>query len=614
MAFRLLLTLFLCVFAVWPGTVAQAEQKIHTAHAAAMSGEPKYPAGFDHFDYTDPNAPKGGRIKLSALGTYDTFNPFLTKGAPAIGLGLIYDTLTVQSDDEPFTQYGLVADKIEWPDERSWVIYHIDPRARFHDGVPITAKDVEYSFNILMTEGNPLYRHYWAGVKNVEVLDDQRIKFDLGKESNPELLLILGQLQVLPRHVLEKQDFTQTGLTVPLGSGPYRIKDFQAGRSITYERVDDYWARDLPVNKGRFNFDAITYDYYRDGTVALQAFKSGEYDYRLENIAKEWATAYTGPQFSQGLIKKEEIHHQNPAGMQGFVLNLRRPLFQDRRVRQALALAFDFEWTNKTLFYSQYTRTASYFANSELAASGLPSPEELKILEPFRDQLPPEVFTREYKPPTTDGPGGIRANLRQALKLLREAGWTVKNGVLTHEGDGKTFQFEIMLDGSSFERIVLPYKQNLLRLGIKVDIRVVDVSQYINRVNDFDYDMIVSVLPQSNSPGNEQRDFWSSAAADVKGSRNVIGIKSDLVDRLVDLIIAASDRKSLITRTRALDRVLLWGYYVIPHWHLDYYRIAYWDIFSHPEITPKYAAGFLSWWVDQAKLPRVNAYRTRNQK
>ncbi|MFH1136864.1 MAG: extracellular solute-binding protein [Pseudomonadota bacterium] len=596
------------------GVPARAGENIQAAHAVAMSGAPKYPAGFAHFDYADPNAPKGGKIKLSAIGTYDSFNPFLTKGDPATGVGLVYDSLTVQSDDEPFTQYGLLAEKIEWPADRSWVIFHLDSRARFHDGVPVAAADVEFSFKTLMNQGNPLYRHYWAGVKKVEVLDDRRIKFHLGKESNPELLLILGQLTVLPKHALEKVDFTTTGLAIPLGSGPYKISEFKPGHAVAYARVDDYWAKDHPVNKGRFNFDSITYDYYRDGTVALQAFKSGEYDYRLENVAKEWATAYTGPRFDQGLIKKEEIHHENPAGMQGFVMNIRRPLFQDRRVREALALVFDFEWTNKTLFYGQYTRTTSYFANSELASSGLPSPAELNILEPFRDNIPPEAFDREYRPPTTDGSGDIRNNLRQALKLLGDAGWAVKDGVLANQKDGRPFKFEIMLQDPAFERIVLPFTRNLGRLGIKAEIRFVDSSQYLNRVNEFDFDMIVHVLAQSNSPGNEQRDFWFSTSADVKGSQNVIGLKNEAVDRLVELIIAAPDRRALIDRTRALDRVLLWGFYVIPHWHLNYYRAAYWDIFSHPAVTPKYDAGFFSWWVDPVKWAKVEQYRTQTRK
>ena len=598
----------LVFFLVFMPGFSRAGDEATVYHALALSGTPKYPAGFTHFDYVNPEAPKGGTARQFSLGTFDSFNAFITKGVPADGLGLVFETLTTQSDDEPFTQYGLVAEKMEMPADRSWIIYYINPKAKFHDGRPITADDVVFSYNILIEKGHPLYKKYYADVEKVEKAGDLAVKFHFKAMTNPELPLIIGQIFVLPKHYWEGRDFSVAGLDPPLGSGPYKLTDFKPGHSVTYKRVEDYWGRDLPVNKGKYNFDTIIYDYYRDETVALQAFKSGEYDFRQENTAKVWATQYTGPAFDQGYIIKEEIPNDVNQGMQGFAFNLRRPVFQDRRVRAALAYAFDFEWTNKNLFYGQYTRSKSYFSNSELASSGPPSPEELKILEPFKEQLPPEVFTTGYEPPSTDGSGNIRTNLRKALKLLKEAGWVVKNGKLVNSKTGQPFKFEILLVQAAFERIVLPFKKNLSRLGIDVDIRMVDTSQYINRLRDFDFDMVVLSLAQSESPGNEQRDYWSSAAARNPGSRNYIGVSDPVVDALVDLVITAPNRRELVLRTRALDRVLLWGHYVIPNWHVALYRVAYWNKFSRPKISPKYSLAFLSWWVDRAKEDKLRQY------
>ena len=376
-----------------------SQQKVSASHALAMTGAPKYAEDFKHFAYADPNAPKGGDLKMGAIGTFDTFNSFIIRGVPAAGIALLYDTLTVQSLDEPFTQYGLLASKIEMPADRSWVVYHLNSKARFHDGQPVTAADVAFSFNLLMDQGDPLYSKYWADVEKVEILDERRVKFYLGAKPNPELALILGQLTVLPKHYWEGRDFTKPDLEIPIGSGPYKIMDFKPGRSITYQRDDSYWAKDHPVNKGRYNFGTMTYDYYRDPTVSLHAFKAGEYDFRQENISRAWATAYNGPPFEDGFIIKEEIDNDVNQGMQCFVYNTRRPLFRDRKVREALAYAFDFEWTNKNLFFGQYKRSKSFFSNSELASSGLPGPRELKILEPYRDRLPREVFEKEYQPP-----------------------------------------------------------------------------------------------------------------------------------------------------------------------------------------------------------------------
>ncbi|MBI3800459.1 MAG: ABC transporter substrate-binding protein, partial [Deltaproteobacteria bacterium] len=373
------------------------------------------------------------------------------------------------------------------------------------------------------------------------------------------------------------------------------------GRSIVYRRVKDYWGAKLPVRVGQNNFDRMRYDYYRDTTVSLEAFKAGQYDFRQENVAKNWATAYDNPAVTQGLIKKEQIPNQVPSGMQGYVYNTRRPIFQDRRVRQALGYVFDFEWTNKNLFYGAYTRTKSYFANSDLASGGLPSPAELRILEPFRGQVPPEVFTQAYEPPTTDGSGNIRNNLVEALRLLQEAGWTIKDKQLVNSRTGEPLQFEILLADPSFERIALPFAKNLERLGVTARVRTVDTAQYQNRLDNFDFDMTVGVWPESMSPGNEQVDFWTSARASVPGSRNLAGIQDPVVDKLVELLIAAPDRQGLVTRTRALDRVLLWGQYVIPHWHLQSFRVAYWDKFGRPSVSPPYALDFDTWWVDGQK-------------
>ncbi|MFP4315497.1 MAG: extracellular solute-binding protein [Desulfovibrionales bacterium] len=614
-AHRLILLVFLPFFLVLLAPLpGEAEQKIMRSHAIAMAGQPKYSAGFEHFAYADPEARKGGHVRLSAIGTYDSFNPYISKGVAVTGINLIYDTLTVQSDDEPFTQYGLVAQTIEWPEDRSWVVFHLHPDARFHDGKRIRPEDVVFTFNTLITQGDPTYRKYYAGVDRVEALGENAVRFTFKPdEINAELPLIIGQLPVLPQHFWENRDFSRTSLEIPLGSGPYRIVRFTPGRTVSYERMDGYWAKNHPVNTGRYNFNRITYDYYRDSTVALHAFKSGEYDFREENNSKDWATSYTGPPFRDGMIIKEEIENELPRGMQGFVFNTRRDLFGDRKVRQALSLAFDFEWSNRQLFYGQYTRSKSYFSNSELAASGLPSAEELEILEPLREDLPEEVFTREYVPPVSDVSGFNRQNLIQARDLLREAGWFVRNGKLTNTETGRVFQFEILLVSPAFERIVLPYTRNLAKLGIDASVRVVDTSQYINRLRDFDFDMITFVFGQSNSPGNEQLYFWHSTSADVPGSRNLIGIKNPAIDRLVELVIQAPDRETLITRTRALDRALLWGHYLVPHWHSTSFRVAYWDKFHRPLTTPKYDLGFLNWWVDPERAADVYSYRKQYQ-
>lgn len=588
-----------------PVRTAGAESGLIVANGLAMHGTPKYGPDFKHFDYANPEAPKRGDVRLHAIGTFDTLNPFTLKGVPAAGAGLLYDTLLISSDDEAFSEYGLLAEKVRMPADRSWASFILRKGARWHDGRPVLPEDVIFSLKTLKSRGHPFYQAYYANVTGVEKTGEREIRFTFSGGENRELPLIIGQLPVLPKHYWEERNFEETTLDPPLGSGPYRIESVDPGRSITYTRVRDYWAKDLPVMKGRHNFDSMRYDYYRDSTVALEAFKAGEYDFRNENSSSAWATGYDVPAVRNGLIKKELIRNEQPTGMQAFVYNTRRPIFQDPQVRKALAYAFDFEWTNKNLFYGQYTRTKSYFSNSELASKGLPGPEELRILEPFREDLPEEVFTKEYNPPETKGEGNIRPNLRKALTLLRDAGWFIKEGRLVHRESGIPLGFEILLNSPTWERICLPFAKNLERLGIEAGVRTVDTAQYQKRLEEFDFDMIVDVFPESLSPGNEQRDFWGSAAAGENGSRNTIGIKDPVVDALIDLVISAPDRKSLIYRTKALDRALLWGHYVIPHWHIQYFRVAYWNKFGRPEITPKYALGFDTWWIDPQKEQRL---------
>jgi microcin C transport system substrate-binding protein len=593
--------LILTLMSVLAAPLAARAAGVTVGPALSMYGDLKYPPGFKHFDYVNPDAPKGGTVKLASIGTFDNLNPFILKGVAAAGLGGTFDTLLIGSADEPFSEYGLIAESIELPADRSWVIFNLRPEARFHDGSAITADDVVWTFDTLKSKGHPHFRSYYSRVAKAEALGPHKVKFIFSEGNNRELPLIVGQLQVLSKAYWSKREFDKTTLDAPLGSGPYEVASVEPGRSISYRRVKNYWAAKLPVRVGQYNFDTIRYDYYRDASVALEAFKAGQYDFRLENVAKNWAIGYDGPALAHGLIKKEQIPNQVPTGMQAYVYNTRHAVFQDRSVRQALAYAFDFEWTNKTLFYGAYTRTKSYYSNSELASRGLPSPAELKILEPFRGQEPDEVFTQEYEPPTTDGSGDIRANLITALKLLQGAGWSVQNGRLVNDKTGQPLAFEILLFQPEFERVTLPFVKNLERLGIKANVRTVDASQYQQRMDNFDFDMAVASWGESLSPGNEQIDYWTSKSADVPGSQNLAGIKDPVVDKLVDMVIAAPDRQSLVDRTHSLDRVLLWGQYVIPQWHIQDFRVAFWDKFDRPKVSPPYDLGFDGWWVDAAR-------------
>ncbi|MFZ1829583.1 MAG: extracellular solute-binding protein [Candidatus Competibacteraceae bacterium] len=570
-------------------------------HGVALHGQPKYGPNFTHFDYANPDAPKGGEARFAAIGSFDTFNPFNIKGQSVVGISQLFESLMTNSADEPFSEYGLIAESVEIPADRGSVTFMIRPQAKFHDGGSITADDVLFSFEILKTQGNPSYRFYYASIASAERLDERRVKFTFAPGENRELPLIIGQMPVLSKNYWQGRDFAATTLDIPVGSGPYRVERFEPGRFIVYQRDENYWGKDLPVNRGQHNIDRLRYDYYRDVTVALEAFKAGAYDLRVENVAKQWATGYDFPALREGRVKKEIFPHQRTSGMQGFVYNLRRSLFQNPKVREALAYAFDFEWSNRNLFHDQYQRTRSYFDNSELAARGLPSPEELALLEPLRKELPPEVFTAEYQPPISNDDAQLRGNFRKALELLQEAGWTFRDRQLVNAKTGEPFRFELLINEPTWERIGLPFARNLERLGIAMTVRSVDSAQYENRVRDFDFDMVVNVWGQSLSPGNEQREFWSSAAADQPGSRNLAGLKNPAVDQLVDQLIAAPDRASLVTRVRALDRALQWNYLVIPHWHLPYDRIVFWDKFGYPSVTPSQGAQLNAWWIDPTK-------------
>jgi microcin C transport system substrate-binding protein len=601
----LLVAATLALGLVLPGlAAAQSGEK---THALTLGDAPKYGPDFKQLDYVNPQAPKGGTYRNAALGSFDSFNPYIVRGDPA-AIGGLYETLTTQVDDDSLSEYGLIAESMELAPDKSWIIFNLRESARWHDGKSVTADDVVFSFNVLKEKGQPFYRYYFGNVTKAEVLGPHQVKFTFVDGNNRELPVIMGQLPVLPKHYWEGRQFEEPSLEIPLGSGPYKVKSFEAGRSITMERVPDYWGKDLPVNIGTNNYDEIRTEYYRDPTVIIEAFKAGKFDLRSENIAKQWATAYESPALREGRFKMEQIETDNPQGMQGFGMNLRRPIFQDRRVRQALILAFDFEWSNKTLFFGQYKRTRSYFQNSEMEAKGLPSPEELAILEPYRGKIPDEVFTSEYQPPLTDGSGNNRDNLARAAQLLDEAGWKLENG--RRIKDGRTFEIEFLLQaGDSFERVVQPYAKALDRLGITLTLRPVDASQYQQLSEAYDFDMISSLFPQSLSPGNEQRDFWGSAAADQPGGRNEIGIKDPVVDEIIEKLIAAPDRATLITYCRALDRILQWSNFVVPNWHLGAVRIAYWDKFGRPDKLPEptYGIGTSAWWIDPAKEAALTA-------
>lgn len=542
---------------------------------------------------------------MGAIGTFNSLNNHILKGSAPSGIELTYDTLMKSSDDETATNYGLIAESAEIDPNNEFVIFNINKSARFSDGSEVTADDVAYSFNTMMEKAHPQYKLYYGEIDTPEVLSKYQVKFPFKNSKNKELKYILGQLPIISKAYWEQEenDFSKSTLTPPVYSGPYAVEKIDAGRSITYKRRDDYWGKDLPVNKGKYNFDEVKVEYYRDSNAVIESFKAGKLDLRYENVAKNWATAYNIPAIEEGRIKKEKIYHEIPTGMQAFVFNTRLEKFQNRNVRKALSLAMDFEWMNKNLFYGTYTRSDSYFENSIYAANyendGLPSETELEILEQYRDQLPPEVFTTKFTLPESDGSGRIRERLLEARDILQQEGWEVKNGKLTNQqGEVMSIEF-LIVNGSAINRLIPPMQENLRILGVQTSVKEADTSSYKKKLDDFDFDMIVGLWGQSNSPGNEQTFYWHSSSADVNGSRNFIGIKNPVVDALVEKISTAQSKDELVNTVRALDRVLLWNYYTIPQFYAGYFRILHWDKYEKPETLPKYdnSFGMWTWWA-----------------
>jgi len=596
--------------------LARADEKAWR-HGLSLFGDLKYPAGFKRFDYVNPNAPKGGTVRLGVPGTFDNFNTVVSgvKGTIAAGVNEIYDALMASAFDEVSTEYGLLAESVSHPPDFSSATYRLRAEAKWHDGKPVTPEDVIFSLGAFKAN-SPMYSGYYRHVVKAEKTGERDITFTFDGPGNRELPQIVGQLNVLPKHWWEgtdasgkKRDVAATTLEPPLGCGAYRIKEFAAGRTIVFERVKDYWGKDLNVNVGRDNFDEMRFEYFRDTTVALEAFKGDAFDWRSENSAKSWATAYDFPAVKEKRVVLEEFPNRAVGRMQGMVLNLRRDKFKDPRVRLALNYAYDFEEMNKQLFFGQYQRIASYFDGIELASSGLPEGQELAILETVRDKVPPEVFTKPYKNPVGGSPENVRANLREATRLLREADYEIGNQKLTNARTGEQLSIEFLIDDPPFERIIQFYIPLLARLGIAASIRQVDGAQYENRLRNWDFDIIVHSWGQSLSPGNEQRDYWGTAAADRTGSRNYAGIKNPAVDALIERITFAKDRAELVAATKALDRVLLWNHYVVPQYTYNKTRSARWDRFGRPEKLPEYASSAFPtiWWWDAERAAKTGS-------
>ena len=600
-----------------PWTAPAYAQEKAWRHGLSLFGDLKYPAGFKRFDYVNAEAPKSGTVRQIAIGTFDNFNIAVAgvKGALATGIDHIYDTLLTSSFDEVSSEYGLIAEAVSYADDFSTAAYRLRAEAKWHDGAPITPEDAIFSFGAFK-KYSPQLAAYYRHVAKLEKTGDREITFTFDAPGNRELPQIVGQLLMLPKHWWEgtdkngnKRDIGATTLEPPLGSGPYRIKDFSPGRNIIYERVKDYWGKDLNVSVGRDNFDELRFEYFRDTTVALEAFKADTVDWRTENSAKNWATAYDFPAVTDKRVIKEEFPVNSQGIMQAFAFNIRRPKFQDPRVRTAFNFAFDFEEMNKQIFFGQYKRIASYFEGTELASSGLPEGRELEILQTVRDQIPPEVFTTPYSNPVAGDPQKVRDNLREAVRLFRAAGYEVRNERLVNGKTGEPFTVEFLADDPSFERVFLFYKPSLDRLGVTVSVRTVDDSQYENRLRGWDYDVITASWPESLSPGNEQRGYWGSQAADQPGSLNLIGIRNPAVDAMIDQVIFAKSRSDLVAATKALDRVLLWNHYVVPQWTYGKVRSARWDRFGRPDPLPKYAAAAFPalWWWDAEKAAKTGS-------
>ncbi len=590
-----------------------ADAKKH--HALSLVGDVRFPPDFKHFDWVNPDAPKGGVVRLWTLGSYDSLNSFSIKGRPAAGLATIYDSLMAGSPDEPSAEYCLVCEWVSYPDDFSSATFGLRAGARFSDGKPITPEDVIFSLDALK-KANPRQAAYYKNVVKAEKSGEREVTFTFDQKGNRELPTIMGQLNILPKHYWdarnangEPRDLDKSSLEIPVGSGPYKIKSFEPGKSVTYQRVADWWAKDLPVSKGQWNFDELRITYFLDKVPAFEAFKIGQIDFWRETSAKDWATRFDFDAVKQGRVKKEEIELKTIAPMQGFVFNLRRKQFQDPRVRQAFNLAFDFEFANQNLFFGQYKRVSSFFGNSEMAATGLPTGRELEILKIVEEDVPPEVFTTEWKNPVNGSPEAVRKNLSAAAKLFAEAGYTVKNGVLTN-AKGEQLTVEFLEQQPDFERVILPLKSNLEKLGVKASLRIVDSSQYQRRQTSFDYDIITDNYPQSNSPGNEQRDFWGSAAADKPGSYNTSGLKNAGIDKLIERLVFATDRADLVAATKALDRVLLWNHILVPQWNSSADRVSTWNMFGRPAKLPSQATSFQQvWWLDKDAAAKLGPDR-----
>lgn len=595
--------------------LAQGAAEPGWRHGLSLFGDVKYPEGFKHFDYVNPAAPQGGTVRRVAFGTFDNFNTVVAgvKGSLATGLELVQETLMTPALDEVSTVYGLLAEAVRYPEDRSSVTYRLRANARWHDGQPVTADDVVFSFETFKAN-SPFYGAYYRHVTKAAKTGEREITFTFDAGGNRELPQIVGELPILPKHWWEgtdkngnKRNVTQTTLEPPLGSGPYKVKEVAPGRTIVYEKVADYWGKDLPVAIGTNNFALARFDYYRDTTVALEAFKGDQVDFRTENSAKNWATAYDFPAVREKKVIKEEFPIRSTGVMQAFAFNIRRDKFKDPKLRLAFNYAFDFEEMNRQIFFGQYTRIASYFQGTELAATGTPEGLELEILQTVKDKVPADLFTKPYTNPVGGNPQAVRTNLREALTLLREAGYEVRNTKLTNTKTGEAFAVEFLVEDPATERFVLFYKPSLERIGIGVSVRTVDSAQYENRLRQWDFDIVVANWGESLSPGNEQRGFWGSQAADIPGSRNLIGIKNPAVDAMIERVIFAKSRDELVAATKALDRVLLWNFYVVPQWTYSFQRTARWDRFSHPETMPKYgAAAFPTiWWWDKDKAAKV---------
>ncbi len=618
---RLLLILLLLA---WP-----AQAQTVRSHALTILGTPALPADFPYFPYVKPDAPKGGEVAFAMVGSFDGFNPYILRGNAAIGTGAawqpgvggtgagaagghVWETLLVGSADEVATGYGHLAETIETPADGMWVAFELRPEARFSDGTPVTAGDVAWTFKTLMEKGRPSVRVAYADVLDAVAENNRRVVFHFKSNQNRELPLAVGGLPVLSQKWWESRDFTRPLTEPPLGSGPYKIDRFELGRSVTYVRDPNWWARDRPTGRGFHNFDRVRIEYFRDPTVAFQAFKAGQVDYRQENISKEWATGYDFPARSQGLVRKDEIPHRLPVGIQGYIMNTRRDVFRDARVREAVAQLFDFEWMNKNLFFGTYVRSTSYFGNTVQESTGLPDADEQALLAPFRDKLPPALFTEPFTLAATDGSGNNREGLRRALGLMKDAGWTVKDRKLV-DAAGKQMAFTILLQDPTLERMALPYQQWLQRLGIEVNVRTVDNAQYERLTDEFDFDMTTIIYPGSDLPGNELRDYYSCIGAKTQGGANLAGICDPAIDAMIERAVTAQDRETLATAGRALDRLLLRGWYLVPNFHNKRFNVAAWNRFGRPEAAIRDGFVLDSWWVDPALAAKVDAGRRSGQ-